>query len=177
MKIFEKSVGALLGFILILSRGPGVALAQNSHFVHTPTAALTQDADDPGPADLTISFKVGGLGSTPVEDTITGSADLTVVCQCVNNSGSCPTAPNKVSKQTPLTFSGTFKSDKNGSITNSITADETECGPSSPPTCGSGQTLKLLSVDYENIQVEDSFGAGPAPTNPSSLSATFVVCK
>jgi hypothetical protein len=154
-----------VAFAAALLFGPGVAWAQNPHFVGTPTASLTEDFA------LAVSFKEAGLGSN-VQITYEVDATASGSCRCVTNSGTCPAAANKF-PPTNVSGTGTFSSGKNGTISQTIETDAATCQQLSPSTCPGGQTNTLVSITYTDITITDeTTPVGPVPTRPSTLSAT-----
>jgi hypothetical protein len=157
--------GVSLAVALLL--GPGVVWADSPHFI---SATETFEAD----GDLFFKWKEAGLGQgTTIE--YDASATVTVTCNCVTHSGSCPSAANKVTGTTNVSVPATFTSSKGGSINGSVTLEAPNCPTSKSPTCGGGQTLKLSAIDWTNISLFDTLNnisAGVAP----SQSATFFTC-
>jgi len=128
-----------------------LAWAQNSHFVRSGTAGVGDDGD------LVCSgWKIAGLGSTPVEDTVTCSANGTAIYACINHGGNHPSASNKETVSGPVSGSGTFLSGKNGTISGSVSAEAPGPGTFS---CPPGQDFVLASVSYTGITLSDSLGA------------------
>ncbi len=167
MRIFGKSIGAMVGFILMAS---GIALAQNPHFVGTPKASLTDDFA------VAVKFKEAGLGANQLIN-YTVSAQASGACACVTHSGNCPAAANKF-PPTEVSGTGAFNSGKNGSISATITTDVPECQQISPATCPHGQTNTLVSITYTNITIkDDTTPVGPVPTSPDTLSASSSACQ
>jgi len=148
--------------------GPGIAWAQNPHFVSADDSINSDGA-------LVASWKEAGLGNNQLI-TYELSADASATCNCVTKSGQCPSAANKQVITEPVSAMGTFSSGKNGQISQSLTAGPPTCGASSPPTCGGGQTFKLVSVTYANIELEDQTNQIFATTLQSPLSRTFFTC-
>lgn len=156
-----------LAFAAALLLGPGVAWAQNAHFVGTPKASFSDDYD------LAVAFKEAGLGNNQ-NITYSVNATATGACACVTNSGNCPAAANKF-PPTNVTGTATFNSGKNGSISQTIDTDPPTCQTLSPATCPRGQTNTLTSITYSDITITDTTTpVGPVATSPSSLSATDI---
>lgn len=167
MKTFVKYLGVLLGFLFTAS---GMAFAQNPHFIGTPQASLTEDFD------LAVKFKEAGLGSNQLI-TYNVTATASGSCACVTHSGNCPAAANKFPPIGVL-GTGTFSSGKNGTISQTIVAEEPECQQVSPATCPNGQTNTLVSITYTNIAITDTTTpVGPVPTSPDTLSASTSACQ
>jgi hypothetical protein len=154
--------------VAVLVLAGGVALATSPHFIN---ANVTLESD----GSLVFTWKEAGLGANQNIDYL-ASAFATEVCTCVNNSGSCPNAANKVTTSGQVTVPATFSSGKNGSINGTSTVDPVPCPPSDPATCGHGQQFVLSSITYTNISLTDVTNGIVAPGLPSSLSDTFFTC-
>jgi len=127
-----------------------LAWAQNSHFVKSGTATI----DNIG--DLVCSgWKVAGLGKN-VTDDITCSADSSAIYACINNGGHHPSATNKKAVNGPVSGHDEFTSDKNGTISDTVTV-----APLGPGTfsCPSGQSQVLAYVCYSSIALDDLYDA------------------
>jgi hypothetical protein len=131
----------------------GIVLAANAHF---NSASARRQGNN-----LIVSFKISGLGNNQTI-TVTASARATAVYQCFNNGGNHPQAGNKEQVIANVSASGSFTSDRNGSVSGSLTLTPP------PPTlqCPSGQHLVLVSVKYENVSVS---GGGAS----QSIGGTF----
>jgi hypothetical protein len=157
----------VLTILCLLVCSGSVLLAQNPHFVGTPSATLLRNND------AQVCFKEAGLGSN-VSITYTASANGTATFVCVNGGGQCPNAANKITVNGPVSATGSFTSGKNGSIS--------QCLSIAPPgpgsfTCPHGQKLTLSEVSYTGISIkDDTTPVGPVATSPSSLSATPFTC-
>lgn len=125
------------------------ARAQNPHFITDSDSLSTVSTD---PDDLVTSWKESGLGND-VLISYTASANATAGYACINGGGNHPSASNKETVNGPVSASGTFSSGKNGSISQSLTAEEPSAGNFS---CPGGQTLVLDSVSYTNVQLCDT---------------------
>ena len=68
--------------------------------------------------------------------------------------------------------SGTFASNKNGSITASLTVEP----PPATITCPGNQRLELVSVSYTNVALTDTTNDVVAAADPSSLSISGEEC-
>ena len=158
-----KRVGIVIfSLLVILSLTFSAALAQNPHFIR----ATASGPDAAG--NLTVNFKIAGLGST-VTTTVTASADATAVYACRNNGGNFPSDPKKQEVSGPVSASGEFTSGKNGQITGSLTLSP----PPSTLNCPPGQSEVLVSVSYTNVAVSEP-NAGTEPI-PGTFSRTFFV--
>src|SRR5215469_8858141 len=91
---FKVLLRALLATTVGIFFFQGPARAQNAHFIHTPTATLQAEADDPVAEDLAVAFKEAGVGDN-VSITYNVNATASGSCACVTNSGNCPAAANK----------------------------------------------------------------------------------
>ena len=161
---------ALTAFALVLSASlivTGSAKADSPHF-NKVTATLESDGD------VAVKFKEAGLGDNATINYL-ASASAQITCTCVNHSGTCPAAANKIDDTANLTQPGTFSSGKNGTISQTLTISP-QCPSSAPPTCGGGQVMRLSSVSYTNIQITDTTNNVSKNAVPSSLGATFFTC-
>ena len=149
---------AMLSLLVLVIGVP--AMAANPHFIQA--TATGPDAN----GDLTVSFKIAGLGDT-VTTTVTASADATAVYACMNKGGNFPNDPKKQEVSGPVSASGEFTSGKNGQITDSLTLHP----PASTLECPPGQTAVLVSVTYTNVAVSEP-NAGTEPI-PGTFSRTF----
>jgi hypothetical protein len=167
MRRFGIFVILSFGFLFLASTR---ASAQSAHFIHTPTASLTNDYA------LAVSFKEAGLGDNQsVTETVTAVASG--ACACVTKNGNCPAAANKF-PPVEVSGSGSFESTKNGSVTGTVTTDAPECQQISPASCPRGQTNTLVSITYTNIAITDvTNSVGPVATNPDTLSASNSACQ
>jgi hypothetical protein len=159
---------AALGFTVGV--GAGVALAQNAHFIDSKTN-LTVESD----GDLVVRFKESGVGDNLNIDYLF-SADATIACTCVTNSGRCPSAANKQTFAEEVSTASTF-SPKNGSVSATMTITAPECPSGAPPTCGGGQRFELSAISYTNISLTDTTNnitAGGIPPDQGPL--TFFTC-
>src|ERR1043166_3491197 len=130
----KLSVLAVLGLA-------SIALAA-AHFL---SASATRQGDN-----LVVTFREAGLGNNqniPVQT----SASSTAVYYCFNNAGKNPAAANKRSIQSLVSDSGSFTSDKNGSLSGTLTLSPPEPGFS----CPAGQSMVLQSVTYTSVIVKD----------------------
>ena len=117
------------------------AIAANPHFVR---ASATREGNS-----LVVSFKEAGLGNNQTV-TIQASASFTRTDSCVNKGGNVPSDPKKTVTQGTTSKSGSFTSDKNGSITGSLTLTT-----STTLQCPPGQRATLLSLSFSNVKVTD----------------------
>ena len=99
------------------------ASAQNMHFIDGPQ--ITDNGNT-----LTFCAKLAGLGNNQMV-TVVLSTVATITTQCTNPGGNI--APGQT-KTATLSKSGTFMSDKNGSVTFCLTTDDP-----SPGKCPNGQ--------------------------------------
>lgn len=167
-QIFTRR-GKFFTLFAVLMLAAGIVWAVNPHFIFVKSS-LQEDGD------LDVAFKEAGLGDN-LNINYLAEADVTTICQCVNNSGNCPQASNKVTSTSHEAQPATFNSGKNGQINQTITLHAPPCPPSDPPTCGNGQVLKLASITWNNIQLTDqTTPVGPVAAEPASLSGTFFTC-
>jgi hypothetical protein len=152
---------------LVLLLGPGVAWADNPHFV-SATETLEPDGD------LFFKWKEAGLGSAVTIDYV-ASGTATETCTCVNNGNKCPKAANKVTTSGNVSVPVTLTSTKAGNINGSATLMAPSCPSSAPPTCGGGQTLVISAIDWTNISLFDTVNNINAGV-PTTQSATFFTC-
>jgi hypothetical protein len=157
-----KATLALVGALCIVSFGAGVALAQSPHFLNSKTS-VTINSD----GDLTVNWKEAGLGTSAIDYTF--SADASVTCVCVTNSGKCPSAANKATFSEAVAAEGTFIP-KNGNVVGSLTIEAPGCPASASPTCGGGQHFELSQVSYTDISLSDDTNNILASGLPTSLS-------
>ncbi len=160
MQSFTKMVG--LGAILMAAMlfAPGIALAQNAHFLKS-TGGL-----DTKTGDYTASWKEAGLGNSPVTYDLSATASFT--WQCFTKSGNQPQgSPNSTTPSTIFT-TGTFPPSHNGTISGSLTLEVVEAGH-----CN-GQGLKncLTAADYENVVLQDTTSVGTPSVALPSASAS-----
>jgi len=159
---------AVAAFVCAVGLGAEVTWAQNPHFIDSKTSFQIQDD-----GDLVVRFKETGLGDA--ETTYLFSADATITCTCVTNSGRCPNAANKETFAEEVATGGTF-SPKNGSVTATLTLSAPECPSGAPPTCGGGQDFVLSAVNYTNISLTDVTNNVTASGLPTSAGQTFFEC-
>lgn len=157
----RRSLFLLLTTLVAIAALAVPAFAANPHFIK----AGASGPDTAG--NLTVSFKIAGLGDT-VTTTVTASANATAVYACQNNGGNFPSDPKKEEVAGPVSASGEFTSGKNGQITDSLTL----MPPASTLDCPPGQTEVLVSVSYTNVQVTEP-NAG-SESIPGTFARTFV---
>jgi hypothetical protein len=146
-----------LGRILIATAALVVTLAMAAVATAAPHFNRASAAGPDNNGNLTVNFKIAGLGDT-VTTTVTATADATAVYACQNNGGNFPSDPKKQTVSGPVSASGEFTSGKNGSITGSLTL----MPPPSTLDCPGGQREVLASVSYTNVAVSEP-NAGTAP--------------
>jgi hypothetical protein len=140
-------VGALAGFPHFTKVTTSISTSSTSTSAST-TATASADVTQ---AFLNVSFREAGLGST--EGTLVRvTSDASAVYACINRGGRNPKAANKQTVTSPVSAEDTFTSDKNGSISGTLTAAAPGPGDF---TCSSGQTLVLASVTFSNIVITD----------------------
>ena len=141
------------------------AYASSAHFVRGPNASLNSSN-----GNVTVSWKEAGLGDTVVVD-YTASADGTARYQCVNRGGNCPAASNKQNVSSAVTSDGTF-SPKNGTVTASLSFEP----PAGTLKCPGGQVLKMVSVSYTGIALDDLTNGVHAGAIPDALAMAGPEC-
>jgi hypothetical protein len=168
-RIITRQHKIILSGLGVLVLAAGIVWAVNPHFIFI-RASLQQDGD------LNVSFKEAGLGTNQNINYL-ASADATVTCTCVTKGGKCPNAANKVTFTEAVDQPATFNSGKNGQVNQTLTLSAPACPPSDPPTCGSGQELRLSAITWENIELTDlTTPVGPEAAEPASVSAVFFTC-
>jgi hypothetical protein len=155
-----RKIGIIAVLALMVTALAAVpALAANPHF--TRASASGPNAS----GNLVVSFKIAGLGANE-EILVTTTGQASGEYACINRGGNHPQASNKEAFAGPVSASGTFTSDKNGSVTGTLTLTP-------PPTdlvCPGGQKLVLANVSYTEVSV--SGGGDTAPIN-GTFSRTF----
>jgi hypothetical protein len=136
-KVSSIAVAAVLAVGLLAQ----AAIAANPHFVR---ASASRQGNS-----LVVSFKEAGLGNNQTV-TIQASADFTRTDSCVNKGGKVPSDPKKTVTQGTTSKSGSFTSDKNGSITGSLTLTT-----STTLQCPPGQRATLIDLSFSNVRVTD----------------------
>lgn len=139
----------------------------NPHFVGRVVAVLAKDQQS-----VLVAWKEAGLGDNQNID-YEASAEGTATYVCVNKSGNCPNAANKVTVNGPVVATVTLASDQNGAIEGSLVL--LPPGPGEFD-CPGGQTLTLANVSFSNIQIKDVTNSVAAVATPDGLGATIFVC-
>jgi hypothetical protein len=138
--------GALAGFPHFRSVTTSITTSST-----TTSASTTIASADVTQAFLNVSFREAGLGSND-GTLVRVTSDASAVYACLNRGGRNPKAANKQTVTSPVSAQDTFTSDKNGSISGTLTAAAPGPGDF---TCSSGQTLVLASVTFSNIVLTD----------------------
>jgi hypothetical protein len=120
-----------------------LALAASAHFINCSKSAQQGTSQ-------TVSFKIAGLGNELT--CVTVSANATAVFACFNGGNKNPSAANKRTVNATVVATDCF-TPHNGSISGSLTLSPPGPGDFS---CPPGQRLRLLSVSYSNIKVNDT---------------------
>jgi hypothetical protein len=169
-RIITRQHKIILAGLGVLVLAAGIVWAVSPHFIYV-RSSLQRDGD------LDVSFKEAGLG-TNQNINYEASADVTVTCNCVTNSGRCPSAANKQTSTSPVVQPATFNSGKNGQITQTITLEvpEPTCPASSGPTCPGGQTFRLTEISWTDIALTDTTNGITEPAVPDSQSTTLFEC-
>jgi len=138
-------IAAALAAAVVLAFA-GSASATSPHFVRA-------SASGPNTAgQLVVSFKEAGLGDNQLIAYL-ASADGSATYACINGGDRHPQATNKESFSGPVTARGTFRSGKNGSISQSLTLNPPGPGDF---TCPPGQRRILADVSYTNVAITDT---------------------
>ena len=134
----KKTKLNLVVFLLISVLGFTSASAQNIHFIGSPSISDNGNT-------LSFCAKLAGLGNNQMV-TVVLSTVATITTQCSNPAGNI--APGQT-KTATLSKSGTFMSDKNGSVTFCLTTDVPN-----PGKCPNGQwTGTVTDVSFANSYV------------------------
>ena len=141
------------------------AYAASAHFVRGPTASLNSSN-----GHVTVNWKEAGLGDT-VRVASLASAAGTARYQCVTRGGNCPAASNKQNVSSAVTADGTF-SPKNGTVTASLEFEP----PAGTLKCPGGQVLKMVSVSYTDIALDDLTNGVHAGAIPDALAMAGPEC-
>ncbi len=134
---------ALLIALFLVGLLPLATFAASPHFTSVRVAL------DPG--NLMVTFKEAGLGDN-VGINYEASATGTATYACINGGNKHPKAANKETVSGPDSALGTFSSDKNGTVSASLSIRPLSQGSFS---CPSGQTLVLAFVSYTNATITD----------------------
>ena len=119
-----------------------VALAVGAHFNSCSKSSQGNN--------VVVSFKEAGLGNDVTCISVSATAEATYAC--FNGGNKNPSAANKRTISEERVATDCF-TPRNGSISGSLTV--TPPGPGDF-SCPSGQTLRLLSVSYSNVKVNDT---------------------
>jgi hypothetical protein len=159
--------GIALTAVLLL--GPGVASAQNPHYISLSAPTV---AGDDG-LDYSVSFKEAGLGNTitVANYSLTGSGSVTY--QCFNHGGNAPQGQPFTIGPQPVTGSGSFPV-RNGSASGTISVQEPEV-PAGTKCTGNSQFC-AIAFNYVNMTLTDPFGT---PTDTGNLNSppNYLNCK
>ncbi|SRR6266568_3832962 len=145
---------------LVLAVGP--AFATSPHFINASASGPSRSGT------LSVNFKEAGLGNDALIS-YQADANASATYACINGGGNHPQAKNKETVAGPVSAFGTFSSDKNGSISNSLTLNPPGAGDFS---CPSGQRLVLASVSYSDVSITDTTD-GITASIAGVFSATF----
>jgi len=151
-------VAALVGAIAAIST---VALAQNPHFIGTPTCTKSLTSG------LTCSGKAAGLGNGPTAAFLTADS-ITATYVCKNHGGNI--APGQPVVQQNVTGPTQTITPHNGQITFSPTIPP-PTPPSSATECPNGNwKVVLTSLSYTNVVLHIQ---QPPGVTPDTLSFSF----
>jgi hypothetical protein len=160
MSILMKAVALRAVLMAAMLFAPGIALAQNAHFLKA-TGSL-----DTTTGGYTATWKEAGLGNSPVTYDLSSTASFT--WQCFTKSGNQPQgAPNSTTPSTIFT-TGTFPPSHNGTISGSLTLEPVEAGHCN----GNGLKNCLTAVDYQQVVLQDITSAGTPSVGLPSASAS-----
>jgi hypothetical protein len=141
---------SILALVMAACIMAGTAFSQSSG-AHFQNRSLKASIDNPG--NLTVSWVETGLGNLNIDYSLT--ADVAADYYCVSNSGSIPNAANKTTVNGSAEANGSFEP-KNGKVSASLTLNIPAAPSSAPPTCGNGQTLRLQSIVWSNVLLDDT---------------------
>lgn len=137
---------AALAVVIAIFAFSAVASAASPHFVRA-------SASGPNNAgQLLVSFKEAGLGDNQLIRYV-ASANGTATYACINGGDRHPQATNKERVSGPVSATGTFRSGKNGSISQTLTLNPPSAGSFS---CPPGQRLVLADVSYIDVAITDT---------------------
>ncbi|MBD3943301.1 hypothetical protein IF188_16535 [Microbacterium sp. NEAU-LLC] len=143
IKRISIALAAAAGVVL-LAASP--AFAGNAHFIDHHTGASLSGTS------LVVSFKEAGLESGSVE-TVTASAHLMAMYQCINNGGSNPADPKKTTVDSEVSQSGQFTANKNGQLVGSLMLATPAAA--SVLDCPNGQKAMLTAGTWSSIELTD----------------------
>ncbi|MBW9093810.1 hypothetical protein JNB62_08960 [Microbacterium jejuense] len=160
IKRIAIALAAATGAVL-LAASP--AFAGNAHFIDHHTGASLNGTS------LVVSFKEAGLESGSVE-TVTATAHLMAVYQCINNGGSNPADPKKTTVDAEVSQSGEFTANKNGQLVGSLTLSTPDAA--SVLDCPNGQKAMLTAGTWSSVEIMDeTSGAWAAVDGSFSFGA------
>ena len=137
------------------------ALAANPHFQAKNTNVSGPNAN----GNLTVSFRISGLGNDINSVRITLSSDpATALYACRNNGGNFPSDPKKQTRSIAVSDSDTFPV-HNGSASGSLTISP----PASTLNCPGGQHEVLARITYNNV----TLSGGGDSVNLGDFQRTF----
>ena len=156
--LVKRLILVLCGLLLSLAFALP-ANAASAHFINA--SAKISDVNQ-----LVVNWKEAGLGDNQ-QISYTASAHETTTIVCLDNSGGKPSVSNKGFITRDDTATGTFNSDKNGSITASLPLNQ-------PPVqvqfdcSGPQKQIETAAVKYENIKLVDTTNGIEAPIPSTS---------
>jgi hypothetical protein len=140
MRRFAFLALIVLGFAAV-SAVP--ALAQNPHFIGTPTITKTASGD------LVVTGKAAGLGQSTVSAFLTADS-VTQTVICVNHGGN--TAPGQGTSTTNVVGPTEQITPRNGQITFNVTLQAPALPTAEEAGCPNGNwTVRRLSLTYTNV--------------------------
>ena len=161
-QINTRQFKVVLLIVAALACAVSVAWAQNTRFSKA-TATLVD-------TDVVVSWKEAGLAGNQ-NIAYVASAYVTATYVCITQGGACISGSNQLTVQGPVTATGTFASNKNGSITASLILE-----PLVPGDFSCNGALRLSEISYSNIQITDTTNNITKTATPSAISATPFVC-
>lgn len=148
--------------------GPGVAGAQNAHYLSFGPASLGGDDG----LDYTLPFRETGLGNAITVANYTLSVpSVSVTYQCFNHGGNAPQAAAFTATETNVDQTQSFPS-RNGNVTGTIIVQEPEVP--STQKCTGGGSFCALNVSWSAGTLTDPYGNQMA--TPANDSGAIMKC-
>jgi hypothetical protein len=137
-----RKIGIIAVLSLIIAALAAVpALAANPHFMSADTNGIQGDGE------LTVNFRIAGLGNDIDNIDITLSSNNAIALYaCQNRGGNFPSDPKKQTVSDEESVKGTFPN-KNGSARGSLTLSP----PDSTLNCPGSQRPVLARITYNNV--------------------------
>jgi len=141
--VLSTSIAALVLMApVLLTTG---AFAQNAHFIGTPTISKTISGTT---ATLTVSGKVAGLGSQPVQVFLTTSA-VTAETECTNKGGNNP--PGQTATFGPTQGQTVNITPRHGQVTFTNAAPLSITVTAAQAGCPDGMKPSITSATFEDV--------------------------